>query len=194
MRAAPRLIALLWLVPIPLYSQAGSPSAQETPKTKLEVFQARSGAVIIRGFERMGEVKGEFGTSVMVDAREFTDAASGRKEYGLTIEVRGSRDRTHTSYVDYDEIGSLSRGLEYIENVKQDVTQLRDFQADYRTRGDLKISVYSDGTTRKVAVESGTIIKETAFLPIMSIQELRLLVTTAKVRIDGIRPAQKRAP
>ncbi len=45
------------------------------PKTKLEAFQAKSGAVIIRGSSKVGTIPGQNTSLVKIDCREFTDAS-----------------------------------------------------------------------------------------------------------------------
>jgi hypothetical protein len=42
-------------------------STPADPKTKLEGFQAKSGAVIIRGFSEVGSIEGRSNTSIDVD-------------------------------------------------------------------------------------------------------------------------------
>lgn len=165
------------------------------PKTKLEAFVAQDGVVIVRGFSKVGEVKGQFGSLVAIESKEFTNASTGKREYGVTFEVkeRGRLEREHTSYVDYDEIASLLKGLEYIAKVDKTATSFENFQADYRTRGDLQISTYSTegGTKTAAALTSGTIGKTTAFLTLSDLDTLRSLVETARAAIDKGRGATK---
>lgn len=101
---------------------------QEPSKTKLEAFMAADGAVIVQGYSKIGDFKGQFGSSIVVEAKEFTNASSGRKEYGLAIEVKeaGRLEREHTSYVDYDEIDSLLKGIDYISKVDRSATKLSE--------------------------------------------------------------------
>jgi hypothetical protein len=103
-------VAIL-VVATPVFGQAERPSEPEKPKTKLEAFVAQDGAVIVRGFSKIGEVKGQFGSSVVIQSKEFMNASTGKKEHGITFEVRETSrlEREHTSYVDYDEIPSRRR-------------------------------------------------------------------------------------
>lgn len=97
-------------------AQEGGPPAS---KTKLEKFVAQDGVVIVRGFSAVGIVRAKFGGSIAVESKEYTNVAHGKKEYGITIEVKEvSRiERTHTSHIDYDEIDSLIKGLDYIAKI-----------------------------------------------------------------------------
>ena len=84
----------------------------------------------------LAQLRNSYGT-VSVDAKEFTDPSSSKRQSGVTIEVKGSAqfDNATTSYVDYDEIESLLKGLDYIVKLDKSATKLRSFQADYRAAG-----------------------------------------------------------
>ena len=178
----------------PLLAQSEHSPEPEKPKTKLEAFVAQDGAVIVQGFSKIGEVKGQYSTSVVVESKELTNASSGKKEHGITFEVRETRpERDHTSYVDYDEIPSLIKGLEYIAKVDKSATPFDNFQADYRTRGDLQISTYSTDGGAKIAaaVSSGTIGRTRAFLTLRDLDSLRTFVETARAGLEKSRGAAK---
>ncbi|MFD1143456.1 hypothetical protein ACFQ4C_20185 [Larkinella insperata] len=78
----------------------------QPPKTKLETFSGQYGRVYIKAFSEIGTVSGSYETSVIVEAREYTNAVDGKKEYGISIEVKKEDrvNRSNTSYIDYDEI------------------------------------------------------------------------------------------
>lgn len=159
-------------------------------KTKLEQFSAKTGVVIIRGFHKIGSVQGLYNTSVNIEAKEFINVTDGKRQYGITIETfkeNGRYDKEHTSFVDYDEIDSLMKGIEYIEKVKASVTKLEDFQADYSTRGDLKISVYSHGDGIGAGVTSGNVGGVRAYFNIEDLGKLKKLIKEAKTKIDEIK-------
>jgi len=165
-----------------------APAAQA--KTKLEAFQARTGAVIVMGFSEVGTVQGKYGTSATVESREFTDASTGKKEYGITVEVKkeGTMESENTSYIDYDEVDSLIKGIDYISRADASVTKLKHFEADYRTKGDLEISTFSSGSGEiQAAVASGTIGGTRAFLSISKLGEFRNLIVNAKAGLDSVR-------
>ena len=178
-------------------SAAFSQQPTETPKeakTKLEAFQARTGVVIIRGFSEIGTVQGLYNTSIEVESKEFTDASNGRKEYGITIQVKDysrSLERENTSYIDYDEIDSLIKGLDYISKIDGSVTQLNNFQADYRTKGDLTFATFNSRGEIMFAVQSGRIGTATAYFKLGNIADIRKLLIAAKAKIDTIKPATK---
>jgi hypothetical protein len=160
------------------------------PKTKIEQFSAKTGVVLIRGFHKIGSALGLYSTSVNIEAKEFTNVTDGRKQYGITVESfkeDGRYDKRHTSFIDYDEIDSLVAGIEYIAKVNSDITKLDDFQADYSTRGDLKISTFSSGDKIMAAVTSGKIGGVAAYFNIQDLEKVKNLIKQAKSKIDEIK-------
>jgi hypothetical protein len=189
------LVSVLLTV-IGLFIFSGSALAQETnatelePKTRLEAFQARTGVVIVRGFSRIGSATGSDGSSIEVEALELRDIDSKTKEYGITIEVTddGKPERRNTSFIDYDEMDSLLKGLEYLSKVDNSVTQLKRFEADYRTRGDFFVSAFSGrGSTITIAISSGTFRPVTSFFKLEDVKVISGLIMEAKIQLDAIR-------
>jgi len=159
-------------------------------KTKLEQFSAKTGVVLIRGFHKIGSAQGLYSTSVNIQAKEFTNVTDGTKQYGITIEAfkeNGKYDKEHTSFIDYDEIDSLVKGINYITKIKPDVTKLEDFQADYKTKGDLKISTFSSGTKIMSAVTSGNIGGVASYFNIEDLAKVKDLILKAKAKIEEVK-------
>ena len=186
----------LLLTIITLFVFSTSTTAQETnpveldPKTRLEAFQSRLGVVIVRGFSRIGSAPGSDGSSIEVEAIELRDIDSRTKEYGITIEVTdaGKPDRRNISFIDYDEIDSLLKGLEYLSKVDNSITQLKRFEAVYRTRGDLIVSAFSGrGNAVTITVSSGIFRPVTSIFKLEDIKVISGLVVEAKTQLDAIR-------
>jgi len=159
----------------------------QSPKTKIEKFSAKTGIVIIKGFEKIGLIRGIYGGSITVKAKEFMNTLSNKKEYGITIEVKDSRDRENISYIDYDEIKSLITGISYISKIDRNITNFSDFQADYSTKSNFKISTFTSSGKIEVAISSGYIGRATVFYNISSLNEIKLLIIKAKTTIDSLK-------
>jgi hypothetical protein len=159
-------------------------------KTKLEAFQAKSGVVIVRGFTTIGSVQITDNIGVDVECREFKDAGTGKRELGIAVAVRSYSGIQHesTSYVDYDEIDSLIAGIDYINKLDKTATRLKNFQADYRTRGDLTISTYSTSNGEiEASVSSGRIGAVQAYVSLANTAQLRAFLVKAKETLDAIK-------
>jgi hypothetical protein len=172
-----------------------STSAQETveaeivPKTKLEAFQLRTGVVIIKGFSRIGTATAADGSSILVEAIEYREVTSRAKEYGVTIEVReaGNAGRRSFSFIDYDEIEPLLKGLEYLSKIDSSVTQLNRYEADYRTRGEAIFSAFSSrGGNVTITVSAGLFRKVTSAFKLDDLKAIRGLFIEAKNQLDTI--------
>ena len=190
----------LWLgaavvsVGLPALSAAQEVVDIALPRTRLEAFAEQSGVVIIRGSSRVGDVRAQNGSAVVVESKEFTNARTGERAHGITVEVKeaGTEDREHTSYVDFDEIPLLLQGLEYIGKVERSATALDQFRADYRTRDDLRISTFSsENRWTQVAVSSGTIERARAHLAISDLEQMRALIQTAYTMLGKLRARSK---
>src|SRR5436190_19579811 len=161
-------------------------------KTKLQAFQSKTGSVVVLGFSSVATIPGMYGAQTEIEAREATDASTGARQSGLGVEVKesGTLERKATSYVDYDELDALLRGIDYITRIDRNPTRLANFQADFTTRGNLEVSTFSteDGKTL-VALKAGTIGGASAYYPLSALPQIRTAVTNAKALLDSIRPA-----
>lgn len=163
------------------------------PATKLEAFSARTGIVMIKGFSTVGVVNGM--GKVSIDAREFRDASNPKSaQYGVAFEVKesGRLERENTSFIDEDEVDSLIKGLEYISKIQKNVTTMENFEAQYRTKGDLSLTVFSGrGGDISLAVSSGRIGKTSAFLKLSDAENIRTLLLDAKRAIAAAKNPAK---
>jgi len=72
------IVAVMFAVPFSVNAQ-NLKDQVPSPKTKLEEFSAKTGAVIVRGFEEIGTVYGLYSTSITVEAKEFINVSIGKK-------------------------------------------------------------------------------------------------------------------
>ena len=161
--------------------------------TKMEALASRSGFVVVLGFSSIGTVNGMYGTSVEVQARETRLPQTDTVAYGAWVRVTeaGSYEKKSASYVDYDEIDPLLRGIDFITRADRSVTRLGSFQAEYRTQGDLTVSTFSSSSGEVLAgITSGEISSAQAFFPLSQLNLVRGLLARAKEVLDSIRPAQ----
>ena len=164
-------------------------TTQQEPRTKLEAFEKQTGTVVIKGLSEIGSISG-LGT-VSVDCMEFTDVSTGTREIGIVIEVKesGRLKRSDRAFVDYDEIESLLKGIDYISKVTSSSTKLSNFEAIYKTEGDFKVGTFSRGSSGKIEafVQSGYIGSASAFISTIKLGELRTIISQAKQKLDEIK-------
>lgn len=177
-------VALLGLS-IALPGMAGAQSAPAGAQTKLEAFSARTGFVVIKGYTVVGGMSGK--GSLWVEVREFKDAANPRvSEYGIAVEVEAP-DRLglkRTVYVDEDELDGLVRGIEYLGKLDKTATSMRNFEAIFRTRGDLGVGVYGSALGEPgFAVTTARIGGSIAGFKLTEIATFHKLITDARAQI-----------
>ena len=182
---APLIVLLLCLT-----TAAQQPKAPDQTQTKIELFQAKTGSVLIKNFSEIGSLRGLGGT-VTITSWEFIDAQTGKKAYGLSVEAKESSrlEREDRAYIDYDEIDSLLKGLDYISTIDRGITKLKNFQADYRTTGNLRVSSFSGSSDVEYSVAVGRIGSVSVFYKADAFAAFRKLIVDAKAALDAIKPA-----
>lgn len=187
------LLATILSVPLIAGAQEQTDASKSAPTTKLEAFSARTGIVLIKSYNKLGQVSGL--GRVNIDVRELRDASNPKSaQYGVSFQVTesGRLERESTSYIDEDEIESLIRGLDYISKIDHNVTALGNFEAHYRTKGDLSFVVFSSrGEENSFAITSGRIGRTTAYLKLADAEKVRTLLVESKKIIASARLAVK---
>jgi hypothetical protein len=162
------------------------------PATKLAEITQRKNAIIVKGFTPVASVPGEDGASLQITAAEVQDITNQTKEYGLVITVDSGHQRASVAYIDYDEIDALTAGCDYLQKVDKNVTALANFEAQYRTRGDLWLNNYNDNSARMVAIRTtqiepaGQITAAVAYFRPASLGDIRQQIVNAKQMLDKL--------
>jgi hypothetical protein len=151
---------------------AGTAPAQVTnvPLTKLEAFEAQTGMVIVKGAGLIGSLAiGALNLTVI--SKESIKVGTGRKEYGLVIELAENNQQVWKRVVDYDEIDSLVNGLNYLSIIDDKVTALPTFVAGYVTKSGFRVGAFT--SQRRGAIQ--------LFLQDYTTNSVRILVTPTQL-------------
>jgi hypothetical protein len=164
--------------------------AQETnsyPKTRLENFEATTGAVLIRGTDEMGVVPGKFG-GVTVKCREVRNAATNQREFGAIVTVTQAEGLEDTTYVDYEEMDALVRAIDYVTKVDWSVSSMGHFEAGYTTKAGLHVASYSSRRTGTIeaVVMSNRLLRSRCPMTTAQLAQLRTALDHTKARIELI--------
>jgi hypothetical protein len=155
---------------------------KEESKTKLEVFQSKTGSVVIEGYYEIGSV-----LCLDITAMELTDVTSGEKQTGVEIRIG---DRNRPAFIDYDEVDSLVQGIDYISKATKKITQFDNFEAIYRTKDGFKLFVNSSGDI-DASIKGGKndVDRRACSLSpdVSNLSELRTLIIQAKQKLDSAR-------
>ncbi|HST51067.1 MAG TPA: hypothetical protein VLJ61_03575 [Pyrinomonadaceae bacterium] len=174
------------------YCAAQEPKTSPTPEefqTKLESLMSETGAVIVKGYTRVGSVAGSRGTA-FVTAWEVTDATAGRRETGVEVAIsdpaaaRPDAD-DERAYIDYDEITLLLKGIDYVARLDSKATKLSRYEAQYQTRGGLVLVTFSTPSGQATAISTEGGRRARFILRPSGLAEFRNLLESAKQALDA---------
>lgn len=117
--------------------------AQDTNvlKTEIELFEAQPDTVIVRGFDLVGAIDTPAG-NLSVRNKESTEIGSGRKLFGLAIELQANGERVR-AVVDYDELEAFVDGVNYLNRITPDASGQMSFEAHILTKSGLRLIAFS---------------------------------------------------
>lgn len=159
------------------------------PRTKLEDIESRYESVVTKGFTRYTTLR-VADIEIRLDAVEMKDTANSTRALGFVVALRelGEKPRENRSFVDYEEIDRLIKGMESVSKVNETMTKLAGFEARYRTLGDLEIIVFRQTRSGIAAsVTSGICDRVTAHMTLDDLDKLRGHLIEAKGRLDEIK-------
>lgn len=161
------------------------------PRTNLEAFENSYG-VIIKGFTRITtvDVRGVRIDAVEMRALGTTHVNGLGIAKGLVVVLRegGERPNEDRAFVDYETIEYLLDAIDVISRVDETATKLPGFEARFRTRGDLEISVFRQtrsGTA--VTMTTGICEQATVSMSLDDLAKIKAMIQEAKSRLDEIR-------
>ena len=171
------------------YAQSGPPPTYLLePLTKLEALEVKTGTVIIKNYTVIGSVT-SLGATITVTSYEFIDVPSSRKEYGIGVDfkVGDSLERGERLYVDYDEIDSLVKAIEYIIKLDRSET-MENFEARYRTRGELSVATFNRATgALRASISSGITDQLRVSVSLGNLAGFLKILVDAKNTLDKIK-------
>lgn len=179
--------ALTFAAAIPNSTKAQQPN-EGAAKTKLEAFTGVVGAVSIKGYVEVGMMRGS--NTVSVTAMTIRDAKTGKETSGAVFEIAEVKsygvDRGR-SYVDAEELTDLLSGLTYISKADATVTPMRFYEAQYSTRGGLKLIVFNDtqGQRQFLVHVGGPIGGKDSYFRIQDLPNFWDLIAKAKEVIEN---------
>lgn len=154
-------------------------------RTDIEAFEAQTNIVIVRGFGTGGTVSVGNGM-ITVRLRESFSPDTGGKYQALVLDGSegGLRQR---AVVDYAEIDSLLRALDYIRSATYDVTGLPGFEASYQTKDGFR--VIGLGSHRQSAVQTFVQFDGCGRIPLDSdqISQLRAQIAQAQHTLEELK-------
>ena len=166
-----------------------SPTPEEF-QTRLESLMSETGAVIVKGYTRVGSMNGSRGVAFFT-AWEVTNARTGRREQGVTVEIGDAAsnrpDVEERAYIDYDELDPLLKGIGYLLKLDDKATKLSRYEAQYQTRGGLVLVTFSTPNGYLSAISTLGGRRPRFVLRQTGLAEFRNLLESAKEVLDTSR-------
>lgn len=192
-RLLPAAACLLALAGLCAAQEPVSVVVEEEFPTRLEALMSETGTVIVRGHTRVGSMAGSRGT-LYFTAWEVLDARTGRREQGFSVDI-GEPDRPdgdervdgERAFVDYDEIAPLLRAIDYLIKLSPQVTKLSRYEAQYQTRGGLRLMAFNTSNNFITAVSTGGGRRQRFVLRPTGLADFRALVENAREVLDAAR-------
>jgi hypothetical protein len=181
------LLSIISLASLNAFTQT-TPTPDPKSKTDLELFQEKYGSVIVKGYTNLPEITGLGGT-FKITVREFLDAATAKKIKGLQVEVdKVERYSTPArSFIEYGEIDSLIKGINYVAKIDKSVTTLTQFEAKYATKGEFSVTVFNNSSGKlEAAVTAGRIGSKSVFVSLETLTKIVAQLQEAKVMLDAL--------
>lgn len=157
------------------------------PRNKLEEFESRQSAVLIKGRTWVATLRAQNG-SARVEATELREAGNSARATGVTITINSPEPGDVRCMVDYEEIDDLVKAFDALAKADDSTTKLTHFELHYRTRGDFEIIVFkqvSGGIA--AAIEGGYFERTRVLLTLDDFTKLRWMIVQAKEKLDEIR-------
>jgi hypothetical protein len=157
------------------------------PRTQLEMLEAHTNVVIVKGVAEIGVVEGTRG-AVLVVAKESTDKATKQKALGVGLTLRGRERTQDVALIDYDELDSFVKGLDQLTSPQWSETSMPQFEASYTTRDGLRVtsSANRPATAVEAVVQSSHYVQATVVLTSSQLVQFRNLLDQARGKLDAI--------
>ena len=184
------------LILVTLLVMAATPViAQEKPATQLEQFTAKKGEILVKEFYDIGGILGEYGASMEITALVLYEPGATKRLYGLKIYIEESGDYpdTDTSFLDFEELISLSKALSYmIELSKKWALMEKEYtEVLFQTEGDYKIGFFQDGLAQSAFSESGRVGSASILLGIVDLKIAKELIDKGIAKLESLGAGQK---
>lgn len=165
-----RKFCLVFIVASGLSALAARAQITNLPPTELEMFETQTGTVIVKGAGQVGSLAVD-ALTINVISKESLNSSTGRRQYGMAVEVVANNQRAWKRVVDYDEIDSLLNGLNYLARIDYKVTAQPTFVAGYVTKSGLRVGAFT--SQRRGVIQY--------FLQDYSTTSPRILITSAQL-------------
>ena len=189
--AKPYLILSLVASALFLAAQSRAQTTNPPPATALEAIEDSPNQLVLKGSFLMGSVAVQQATITLVAKEDDIINPSDNtrvKWYGCSFGIAINGQSLGRTIIDYDEMDSLLKTVEYLKNVNWSVTTLPSFDLIYTTKAGLHFSVFSDNRDSKIQfLARNSTMPKGIFFTSDQIAQLDLLLQQTKAKLDALR-------
>ena len=164
--------------------------AQEKAATQLEQFTSKKGEIIIKEFYDIGEILGKYGGFTEITALVLYEPGATKRLYGLKIHIEesGQYPDQNTSFLDFEELISLSSALSYMIELSEKWASMEKEYTEvlFQTEGDYQIGFFQDGLTQSAFSESGRIGSASIFLGTTDLGTAKELIDEGIAKLESL--------
>ena len=190
-RAVSCILLMLSLMACSRTQTAPAPQPQkqaDQPPTKLEAFLGKRGRLLIKDSYDLGRISSM--GSAELDALVIYEPGSSQKTKGLRVEVTegGRLERSETSFLDLDELQSLSDALTYMSDLAakwHGTTHDPYTEVTYVSKGEFSVGFFQRGTDSNAFISSGMVGPVRAYLKVPDLVRLKQMVDQAKTTLSS---------
>lgn len=175
----------LWLALCSWISAQSLPAGELT--TELETLATTTGAVVIKGASEIGKISTSGAGPIFVTARENKIYASERREMGISIVVSPGSDLEARSFIDFQELPDLIKGIEVLLGSTTSMTQLDDLEAVYSTRSGFQVIAYQRRRNNWIAIELGNVKRTRIWMSGEDLEQLKSLIIKAQDKLAALK-------
>jgi hypothetical protein len=175
------IIALCALLPMVSRAQVST----NLPATEIENFELQTDSIIVKGYGDVGSVSTE-GGNVIVRCKESDNDSSSQKEYGIAVALESNQSRGFL-VVDYDELDSLIRGLDFLAKISYNVTPMPAFDATVTTKSGLRVGAHTERRQTAIQIFLQFADSERISLTPDQFTQFQSLINQAKTSLDNLK-------
>ena len=169
-------------------SKTGAGEKAQEPPTKLEAFLAKKGKIIVKDFYPAGELQ-KMGHMKLDGLVVYEPGQEAQRVRGLRVEVTeaGRLERENGSFLDLDEVESLSKAISYMESLSQkwaNGSGAPYSEVIFQSKGDFQLGFYQQGSKTGAFAKSGTIGSTTMFFDLGDLPRIKQMVDAADATLQ----------
>ncbi|MBW8864398.1 MAG: hypothetical protein JF609_05645 [Verrucomicrobia bacterium] len=131
-------VLALTLLGVSGWGLAALAETNDTIHTDIEIFETQTNVLVVKGFGTGGTVSVGAGL-LAVRLKESYSPDVGNKLQGLVLDYSEGGEHQR-AVIDYAEVDSLLRAVDFIKSATYDVTGLPGFEAVYQTRDGFRVT------------------------------------------------------